>query len=125
MRIFGLFLSSSFMIVSGHEPCANITFLKNGEVDIQAALYQCSNSIGNPNLINSYFDEIPINVQSQWGLNNLININEIEGTATFDCYFRLSNSHLYFSYNVILGYIGMTHGGRFLIYGVIFPLHYR
>lgn len=73
-------------------PCQNVELLyRGGLIDLEAMLYNCSKTMLSSSTISSYYKEYPITVvKSNFALNNLIQIDEIQGTATLDFHFRLS-----------------------------------
>lgn len=74
-----------------YPPCAYAQLDSNGAPDIARAMYNCSANILNTFLIPSYYPESqPVNVSVQIVLNNLISIDEVEGVAKLDLYFRLT-----------------------------------
>jgi hypothetical protein len=73
-------------------PCQNVELLyRDGLIDLEAMLYNCSKTMLSSSTISSYYKEYPVTVvKSNFALNNLIQIDEILGTATLDFHFRLS-----------------------------------
>ena len=70
--------------------CSDVKYDAYGKVSISWTLRNCISSIGDPMLPPSY--DVDINttiVESDMIVNNLQSINELEGSATLDFYFRL------------------------------------
>ena len=72
-------------------PCGQLpVVMTNGLVDITQTLVNCSDSMASSRMISSYFQTYPITVvEANVALNNLFDITELAGTATFDFHFLL------------------------------------
>lgn len=84
-----LFISLLFLFYFQEISCKCEVFLVSGQLDITKTLYNCSINMIDSQLIPSIKTNIPVVVKSQLLLNSLISVNEIEGTCTFDFFFKL------------------------------------
>ena len=69
--------------------CTETIYHSSGSIDIEQTVYNCSVSMLSPNIPNCFNTGIPQVVNTSLRLNNLINIDEIQGTATLDFYWRM------------------------------------
>ena len=72
-------------------PCRQLpVVMTNGLVDITQTLVNCSDSMASSRIISTYFQTYPITVvEANVALDNLFDIAELAGTATFDFHFLL------------------------------------
>lgn len=72
--------------------CTNVTYDEFGQPDVTATLYNCAANMQDPVLPISYlsgrYNDTALEVKSQFVLNNLIAVDELENTATLDFYYR-------------------------------------
>lgn len=69
----------------------NLVYSDNNDFDATASLVACNQAMQDPLLPIAYLEnrtQSDINVTTSFVVNNLLNIDEIESTATFDLYFR-------------------------------------
>ena len=85
-------LVSSCLLKSAYpfESCANVTFMPNGMPYVTKALYDCSSFVWDSKLPISYLPGFDLEIGTQFVLNNLISINEIDGVVALDFFLRMS-----------------------------------
>lgn len=85
-----LIIMSTFASLMMPPYCDTMVYSKNGEVDVESTILNCSTHATSPTIMPNYQGLYPINITAQIVVNNLVNINQLTQTVALDFKFRLT-----------------------------------